>query len=674
MIPISIVSERGTVSIRTFTFITPRVLMAAVAMLIATQVVLPASGSSLSGVVQTGGTASSRPLPDVNVTLLEATSALPTTVGQATSDASGRFAIPYRQRTSASIFYLRADLGAGIEFVTVLGPKLPASTTINELTTVAAAYSLAQFYRTGVISGNAFGLLIAAGMNDNIVASVTGASSSVLLSSPNADETNSLRSTRSLANLLAACLDDPEVTATLFELTTPPGGTPPHNTAQAFANLARNPGQNVDAIYLLTQLSDLYSPPLEIMPDAWTVTVKVNDSGDDAMLFGGPGNLVFDARGYAWITNNTVQGTPNSSRTMMVLKPNGKPADGKRGTPVSPLTGGGLLGGGYGITIDPQGSVWEGNFGWGDCSDCKPSLDGNGSVSRFTKSGAAVSQPNGYQGGPVRAMGMASDVDGNIWISSNGNDSVYVFRHGNPHQSVGLQQYEGSQPFDLRIAADGTAWVTNGGGFDGIYPSSVARYALANGVLQQQFLHFMGQAIKALALDSQGNAWVASQGDNLVYLVGPDGSEIGHFSGGGIDGPWGITVDGEDNVWVSNFGPLQPGSNFTSGRLTKLCGTNPATRPPGTNVGDPISPATGYTVQSAGSQVLLHNGDPLYGPGAAPSFAPMMRQTSVVVDQAGNVWSVNNWKPDFDIDIAGNPGADGIIIFVGLAPPLAQDP
>ena len=38
-------------------------------------------------------------------------------------------------------------------------------------------------------------------------------------------------------------------------------------------------------------------------------------------------------------------------------------------------------------------------------------------------------------------------------------------------------------------------------------------------------------------------------------------------------------------------------------------------------------------------------------------------------NQAGNIWSINNWKPDFDIDILSNPGGDGIIIFVGLAAP-----
>jgi hypothetical protein len=624
-----------------------------------------ANPRSLSGVVQTGGTISSKPLPSVHVTLFEANRARPAALGEAITDASGRFTVPYKKSSSSSIFFVKADVGEGVEFVTVIGPNLPASVTINELTTVASSYSMAQFYRTGVISGNSFGLQIAAGMSDNIVASATGESSPVLLNSPNADQTNSLRSTRSLANLLAACVNDPAVTAGFFDLTTPPGGLRPHNSAEALANLARDPAQNVEAIFALTLLSSLYAPPLVTPPDAWTVTVKVNDSGNDNILISGPGNIAFDRRGYAWVTNNTIQGTPNSSKFNLVFKPNGQPADGGNGTPRSPLTGGGILGAGYGVTIDPHGSVWFGNFGWGTCDGCVPSPDGNGSVSRFTRTGMPISPPDAYQGGPVRAMGMASDADGNIWISSYGNDSVYVFIRGNPHRSVGLQQYEGSQPFDVRIAADGSAWFVNGGGGFGEHPSSVAKLALVNGVLEQRLLQFIGNALKAISLDSQGNAWVASQGDNMIYALRPDGTDIGHFNGGGIDGPWGVTVDGEDNVWVSNFGPLKAGSNFT-GRLTKLWGINP---PPGRNTGDPISPPTGYTVPTAGSEVLLHNGKPLYGTNAQPSFIPMMRQTSVLIDQAGNIWSINNWKPDFDIDITENPGGDGIIIFVGLAPP-----
>jgi hypothetical protein len=660
------------ISMRNFKLTITRVLLTGAAIFLTANGLSSANARSLGGVVQTGGTDSSQPLPNVTVTLFEATNGLPTALGEATTDGSGRFSIRYTRSTSHSIFFVQANVAEGVEFITILGPNLPTSVTINELTTIAASYSMAQFLRSGVISGNSFGLQLAAGMNDNIVAFATGQSSPVLLSSPNADQTNSLRSTRSLADLLAACVEDPTVTASLFDLTTPPGGLPPHNTAEALANLARDPGQNVDGIYALTLLSDLYLPRLVTMPDAWTVTVKVNDSGDDNYLISGPGNIAFDKRGYAWVTNNTVQGTPNSGDFNLVFKPNGQPADGRNGTPLSPLLGGGILGAGYGVTVDPHGSVWFGNFGWGMCGGCTlcciPSPDGNGSVSRFTRTGMPVSPPDAYQGGPVRAQGMAADAERNIWISSFGNNSVYVFKHGNPNQSVYFDQQFGGGPFDIAIAADGSAWVSNGLGEP---PSSVAKYALVNGALQQQFRNLLGDQLRGISLDSHGNAWVASQGDCLVYALRSDGTQIGQspFNGGGINGPWGMTVDGEDNVWVANFGPLQLGSNF-AGSLTKLWGVN---APAGHNVGDPISPSTGYTVPSAGSEVLLHDGTPLYGyghPPGPPCFIPMMRLTDVNIDQAGNIWSINNWKPDFDIDTVGqNPGGDGIIIFVGLAPP-----
>ena len=162
---------------------------------------------------------------------------------------------------------------------------------------------------------------------------------------------------------------------------------------------------------------------------------------------------------------------------------------------------------------------------------------------------------------------------------------------------------------------------------------------------------------------------MCSQGDSTIYGLRPDGTQFGAFQGGGIDGPWGICLDGDDNLWVADFGPLQPGSDFTNGRISQLVGSNPSTRPAGLNVGDPLTPATGYTLLSAGAQVRLPNGQPLYGPGGPPSFSPLMRLTSVQIDQAGNVWAVNNWKPNFNIDVTSNPGGDGLVVFVGLARP-----
>ena len=125
-------------------------------------------------------------------------------------------------------------------------------------------------------------------------------------------------------------------------------------------------------------------------------------------------------------------------------------------------------------------------------------------------------------------------------------------------------------------------------------------------------LRFIGSSLKGLAVDSQRNAWVASLKEDSVYGIRPNGSIIGQFKGGGINAPWDVTVDGEDSLWVSNFGPLDVTNNFRSGRISKLCGINQSACPPGAKTGDPISPASGYTMPSAGSEVLLANGNPLY--------------------------------------------------------------
>jgi hypothetical protein len=628
----------------------------------------------LQGTVVSGTGPSAVPLPGAQVSLYEAGSGGPRLVGRAITDGVGNFSLRVGPGgwTCKALFYATADLAPGLQLATVIGPKLPGFVTLNELATVAAGYALAQFIDAGVVSGDEFGLRIAAGMNDNLVTTTTGESSPVMRSSPNADQTNSLRSTRALANLLAYYVRNGGAElGTLFALATPPGGVAPTNLLQTISNIARFPQQNITQIFNLTTQIQIYRPSLLQSPDAWTIVVKVNDTGNDDFLFGGPGNLAFDADGYAWITNNVFQTTPYSGNFNVVLMPNGRPADGRQDTPNSILLGGGALGAGFGVSIAPNGNVWMGNFGWGGPA-YNPSPDGNGSVTEYNKHGKPVSGALGYQGGVDRAQGIATDPQGNVWICSFANDRVVVFPKGDPKRPIIFQGAAGSAPFDVQIASDGTAWVTFSGGLAPGSNSSVARLALSNGQIHQIFNQPIGHANKALSLDSQGQAWVASGGDSCIYLLDDEGNVAGQFTGGGIDSPWSTAVDGDDNIWVANFGPqtlVPPGNDFTNARLTKLAGSNPATRPPGLQTGDPISPASGYTLPSAGEQVLLHNGDPLYGPGALPAFTPFMRVTGITIDQAGNVWAVNNWKPNIEVDILSNPGGDGICIFVGLAKP-----
>ena len=88
------------------------------------------------------------------------------------------------------------------------------------------------------------------------------------------------------------------------------------------------------------------------------------------------------------------------------------------------------------------------------------------------------------------------------------------------------------------------------------------------------------------------------------------------FTGGGLPGPWAAVVDGNDNVWISNFA-------MPSSPIVQLCGVRTENCPPGMKTGDQISPPGGYV--GGGLQM----------------------QTDIAIDPAGNVWVMNNWQ---DID------------------------
>ena len=99
-----------------------------------------------------------------------------------------------------------------------------------------------------------------------------------------------------------------------------------------------------------------------------------------------------------------------------------------------------------------------GNFGWGRDN---PTPGGNGSVSQFDGGGTAISPDQGYQGGVVRAQGIVSDQDNNIWIASNKTNQVFIFPDGDPERSFSIEGAKEGSPFDIALAPDGSgAWVT----------------------------------------------------------------------------------------------------------------------------------------------------------------------------------------------------------------------
>ena len=693
------------------------------------------AANAFSGTVMSGVGATGQRQANALVTLWEATDAAPNALGTATSRRNGTFHIANVSRaTTSGIFYVTADLGGGVSLTTVLGSKLPkAAITVNELTTVAAGYSMTQFCRPdGGIGGDTFGLRTATAMNSNLVSAATGGASSVLLSSPNRYETNSLRTLRSLGNLTAAMvrsrpLERALLRSQFFAHATPPNGTTPDNVFEAFAEINRHPDAKVAEIYGMTRYSAAYADGLFQAPDAFTLTVVVNNSGSRKNMIAGPAQLVFDDRGTAWVTNNFVSpDSPNSSKIVLALQPNGAPAT---NSPKSPISGGGTLGQAFGIAIDPTtGNIWATNYGWGNAPGNKPGPppagSGTGSVSVYSPTGVPLSGPQGLYGfNPTtgefpavkRAQGIQVDSQGNVYIASIENDSVVVFPKGDSTQAVSYKVPDAvwqaidrdlnhfQNPFDVRLAADDSVWVSFSGDLADVEaPGGFVRVKL-NGspgsyTLDPLFTpvakapthgtaysdHNL-RAPKGMVLDSLGNCWITSGPSHSIYKVPFDWNDTMHplvdikrYSGGGISGPWGLEVDGADNIWVANFGPEGVGAVYTKPAISVLAGANAAKRPQGYAEGQPISSAVGYTVPTGGQQVRMANGNPIYGKGMPASYLPLQRLTQVRVDQGGNMWCLNNWKPDFTWDATGEVlvggvakggGGNAIVIFVGTTPP-----
>jgi len=138
--------------------------------LVGSTTVAASAAVSIAGRVQAGG----GPVAGSTVTLWTASAAEPRQLAQTRAGSDGRFSL----RTDATpasdaTLYLTAkggvpiskvsDDNAAIAFLTVLGNKVPAEVTINELTTVASVWTHNQFIDGAAIKGHALGLKIAAG-------------------------------------------------------------------------------------------------------------------------------------------------------------------------------------------------------------------------------------------------------------------------------------------------------------------------------------------------------------------------------------------------------------------------------------------------------------------------------------------------------------------------------
>lgn len=560
-----------------------------------------------------------------------------------------------------------------------IGDSVPDHVSVNERTTVAVGNAFAQFVNRDEVRGNVYGIRNAVQMAANLANPETGAIGVVLDSSPNGIETSTLRTFNSLANVVAGCVADARICAKLFDATTRPGGSPPRNVLQALANLVKDPsypGYPTDAddpIFLLSQATPIYQPALEHRPTNWLLFLKITggfySEQDSDNLMNGPGNFAIDRKGFVWANDNAVPQPRDqyacAGRRLLKFYPWGQPFPG------SPYIGGGLSGAGYGITLDPNGRVWIGNFGFQDppCA-LLPDAATHDSVSVFRPDGRPITGVGGFTNGDISwPQGTVSDREGNIWIANCGNDSVTKIPKGDHTRAFNIPlgptppaRDPQMKPFGAVVDLDGNVWINNNRSntISIVSPRGQLIETLPGLVHGKTVLsHPVGNAA-----DSKGNIWVANSDwldspcptrGNLGSAENPSitlyqmatrqpypGSP---FTGGGLTLPWGIAVDGNDTVWVFNFGvePVLTPTEIPTG-ISRFCGMTTHKCPRGLKVGDPISPYTGYRSDA------------------------LERITGGQIDPSGNIWLTNNWKRD--ANPVQNPFGNAIVIAIGAAGPI----
>ena len=205
-----------------------------------------ACSTRLMGVVTSGGARGGQPVQSATVKIYQATEGVPVLLTETVTNARGQFSAILQKQGATEIRYAVAANGR-IELMTVMAAADRPHVRINEMTTVASAYAMAQFFDGKTIAGKPLPRQGATGMFRNLAAPDRGEVSQVLRRSPNADQTNVRRLMATLSNVLADCVRNGAIDscAPLFTST---GGT---TTLEAAISIAHNPANKVNEIFAL---------------------------------------------------------------------------------------------------------------------------------------------------------------------------------------------------------------------------------------------------------------------------------------------------------------------------------------------------------------------------------------------------------------------------------------
>jgi hypothetical protein len=477
------------------------------------------------------------------------------------SNAQGGFSITgdyaCTPNTQVYLYAVGGNPGAGVNSAAGLlaalgncpssGSFLPAVPfiSVNEVTTVAAAYAMAGFATdaTHVSSSGTpqalTGIANAFANAANLADIPTG---TALATTPAGNGTVPNATINTLANILASCINSAGSASTpcstLFSNSLSGGtsGITPTDTATAIINIAHNPDLNPLALFGIATATPPFAPALANAPFSFLLSISFTAPTVNAVH--SSRSIAVDISGNVWSVNQT-----SGSSNVTKLSPSGAILSGATGY----VLGGDVISPAGSIAIDQSGNAW---------------VTGSSHIYKISSSGSVSTfQPD--EGSPYSYASIAIDASGNAWFNTSSISNPTLQELAPDGTDLHFSSASPIGNGGLAIDSSGIVWT----------PKSASNFLLGTRIADGTSVNVTQNNLTAptdVAIDATGKPWVLSEGngpnEDFVTEFAYNSSTLSYssvdFVQGGARAP-GIAVDGANVVWAGN-GYYTPGiSSFS---------------------------------------------------------------------------------------------------------------
>ena len=190
-----------------------------------------------------------------------------------------------------------------------------------------------------------------------------------------------------------------------------------------------------------------------------------------------------------------------------------------------------------GIAVDPNGILWAPDA----VNNRIYTLDATGLIATYA--GGGLNSPSA----------IAFDGTGNAYVANGTGVNVSKFNSsGTPVRNTAYNMPNITDPLWIAVDSSGNSWVpSSGNNYIGELAAGATRGTSQFGPTNSY----------ALAVDANDNVWVAGVGNEIQKTT--NGAVKKTYTGGGLNAPYMISIDGAGSLWVANSGASTV-SGFTS--------------------------------------------------------------------------------------------------------------